>query len=185
MLRQRRGWIARDLAARCAALGASQLTHTVITNLETGRRDEGGRRRREVTVDELLILAAALDVPPPYLLTPLSGDAALEITPTLVLNAFGAVAWLSGEDMAAELEERGAEARAVFRRAKRPLNLLRHAWMCIGTLESLRSKGKAGTSDYETMLAELSRWLDELDGLGVALPPLPEWLTDDLVKAGN
>jgi hypothetical protein len=39
------------------------LTASVIANIETGRRDEQGRRRRDVTVDEVVALAAALEEP--------------------------------------------------------------------------------------------------------------------------
>jgi transcriptional regulator with XRE-family HTH domain len=61
-LRKRRGWSARRLAEACAATGNPQLTENVIANIEAGRRDEHGRRRRDVTVDELLAFARALDV---------------------------------------------------------------------------------------------------------------------------
>ena len=33
------------------------MTANVIDNIESGRRDAGGRRRRDVTVDELRVLA--------------------------------------------------------------------------------------------------------------------------------
>jgi transcriptional regulator with XRE-family HTH domain len=61
-LRKRRGWTARQLAEACAATGSPQLTENVIANIEAGRRDEHGRRRRDVTVDELVAFARALDV---------------------------------------------------------------------------------------------------------------------------
>jgi hypothetical protein len=57
-----------ELAARCAELGAGHLTENVIENIESGRRDKQGRRRRDVTVDELLTLAVALNVAPVHLL---------------------------------------------------------------------------------------------------------------------
>jgi transcriptional regulator with XRE-family HTH domain len=61
-LRKRRGWTARQLAEACAATGSPQLTENVIANIEAGRRDKQGRRRRDVTVDELVAFARALDV---------------------------------------------------------------------------------------------------------------------------
>jgi transcriptional regulator with XRE-family HTH domain len=61
-LRKRRGWSARRLAEACAATGSPQLTESVIANIESGRRDEHSRRRRDVTVDELIAFARALDV---------------------------------------------------------------------------------------------------------------------------
>jgi transcriptional regulator with XRE-family HTH domain len=71
-LRHKRGWSAQDLANRCAEIGAADMTSAVLANIETGRRHPGtGIRRREVTVEELLALARALDVLPSDLLEPL------------------------------------------------------------------------------------------------------------------
>src|SRR6266545_3617976 len=61
-LRKRRGWSARRLAEACAATGNPQLTENVIANIEAGRRDKHGHRRRDVSVDELVAFARALDV---------------------------------------------------------------------------------------------------------------------------
>ena len=181
LVRQRRAWTARDLAGRCAAIGAPQITHTVITNLETGRPGPDGRRRRDVTVDELLVLAAALDVPPPYLLAPLTGDGILAITPSLEVDGLGASRWLCGEKIPVAF---GAPARAgtFFRRAQRPLDVLQRAWMAADALSLLREAGKKDMQDYRMMLSDLARHLDELDGLAVPPPPLPHWLTDDLAR---
>jgi transcriptional regulator with XRE-family HTH domain len=60
--RKRRGWSGRRLAEACAATGNPQITESVVANIESGRRDEHGRRRRDVTVDELVAFARALDV---------------------------------------------------------------------------------------------------------------------------
>jgi transcriptional regulator with XRE-family HTH domain len=61
-VRKRLGWSAERLAAECVQVGAPHLTASVLANIESGRRDQQGRRRRDVTVDELLQLAAALRV---------------------------------------------------------------------------------------------------------------------------
>jgi transcriptional regulator with XRE-family HTH domain len=73
-VRVRRGMTAAQLAVRCAELGMPDLTASTISNIETGRRDKSGRRRREVSVDELLVLALALDVAPVHLLVPPDTD---------------------------------------------------------------------------------------------------------------
>lgn len=71
-VRKSRGMTAQDLAERCATteVGAPEITAQTISNIETGRRDKDGRRRRAVTVDELMSLAVALQVPPADLLAP-------------------------------------------------------------------------------------------------------------------
>ncbi|MFJ8269467.1 hypothetical protein ACIQ8G_03695 [Streptomyces sp. NPDC094154] len=70
-VRKMRVWTIKQLAERCAELGFPELTPNALYNLEGGRRDEEGRRRRNVTVDELLCLADALDVAAVNLLVPL------------------------------------------------------------------------------------------------------------------
>ncbi|MEU3452270.1 helix-turn-helix transcriptional regulator [Micromonospora sp. NPDC006766] len=57
-----------QLAQRCAALGSPDITEAALANIETGRRDADGQRRRDLTVDELIVLADALEVDPSQLL---------------------------------------------------------------------------------------------------------------------
>ena len=61
-LRQLRNLNGKQFAARCAERGATGITSHVVTNIEIGRR--------EVTVEDLLLFALVLDVPPSELLTP-------------------------------------------------------------------------------------------------------------------
>ena len=63
-VRKRRGWTMAQLAERCAAIGAPQITENALENLEYGRRGT----RRAVTVDDLFALAVALDIAPVHLL---------------------------------------------------------------------------------------------------------------------
>lgn len=71
------------------------LSAATISNLETGRRDEEGRRRRNITVDELLTLAVALNVAPAHLIVP-PKSSSFAITPVFVLDSFRAVQWIRG-----------------------------------------------------------------------------------------
>lgn len=89
--RQRHNWTAKDLADRCAAAGAPQITPTVITNLETRRR-----KTREITVDEVLVLAHILEVPPLQLIVPQDAGEELEVVPGLNLDALAATDWIAG-----------------------------------------------------------------------------------------
>jgi transcriptional regulator with XRE-family HTH domain len=62
------GWTAAELAAACARAGQPRITAAVIANIETGRRNPDGTRRRQVSVDEMLLFAAVLKIPPADLL---------------------------------------------------------------------------------------------------------------------
>lgn len=94
--RKARGWLAADLAARCADAGHPELTENVLENIESGRRDKTGRRRRAVTVDELRVLADVLGfspadvlggLPPGTLPGPLSVDEIERVAEGLQLAA--------------------------------------------------------------------------------------------------
>jgi hypothetical protein len=68
-LRNERGLSTKELAERCAGLGAKQITAQVIYKLE-GQRGTATRSPRPVSVDELLVLSLALNVAPVHLLVP-------------------------------------------------------------------------------------------------------------------
>ena len=69
-MRKRRDLTPADLAARCRELGAADLTENVIENIES-RSARASKHPRPVTVDELMALAAALNVAPVHLLVPI------------------------------------------------------------------------------------------------------------------
>jgi transcriptional regulator with XRE-family HTH domain len=103
--RQQRDWTAKELADQCAAAGAPQITPTVITNLETRRR-----KTREITLDEVLVLAHVLDVPPLQLMVPQNADEELEVIPGGRLDALAAADWIVGDPAPIGLDVIGAPA---------------------------------------------------------------------------
>lgn len=105
-VRRRHGWTAAQLAERCAEIGAPEITSSVVTDLETGRRDKAtGRRRRSITVDELLVLACALDVAPVHLLVPLE-EGKYWITPRRIDKAGIVRQWIRGREPLARMSRR-------------------------------------------------------------------------------
>ena len=79
--RERRGMSRADLAHRCRTLGMPTLTEPSLGNIETGRPGKDGKRRRAITVDEVMVLADALSVPPMLLLVPLGYASEVELLP--------------------------------------------------------------------------------------------------------
>lgn len=79
----------RELADRCEQLG-HRIEPQVIHNMEVGRRNN-------VTVAELLVLAAALETPQVLLLTPLGSDEPAELLPDRDSDPWTAYQWLLGE----------------------------------------------------------------------------------------
>ena len=92
-LRRRRGLTSAALAERCAALGAPEVTDNVIRNIEVGRRT--------ISVDQLAVLALALDVAPPHLLTPpdqdgQDGSDGVQVTSTVTADRSTWASWVRG-----------------------------------------------------------------------------------------
>lgn len=81
------GLTAQGLAARCRELGVP-IHRSTITKIE------GGRSRFDL--GELLILAAALDVPPLALIYPGLPDAEVETIPGVVQSSWDAYRWATG-----------------------------------------------------------------------------------------
>jgi len=95
-VRKRRDWSPADLAARCAELGAADLTENVIENIES-RSARASKRPRPVTVDELLILADALNVFPVHLLVrPDDGDKLYQVTAAVTEPGYRVRHWIRG-----------------------------------------------------------------------------------------
>src|SRR5579875_1366589 len=86
VLREGRGMTVRELAARCAELGMARLTAQALYKLE-GQRSAQDRRPRPVTVDELLVLACALDIAPVHLIAGLDDDGDVPVTPGRSVSA--------------------------------------------------------------------------------------------------
>jgi transcriptional regulator with XRE-family HTH domain len=80
---------AQQLSDACTALGAD-IPRNTITDLEIGRR-------AHLSVAELLVLAAALNIPPLELVCPVGYETRTEILPGDVSDTFAAALWLAGE----------------------------------------------------------------------------------------
>jgi transcriptional regulator with XRE-family HTH domain len=143
-VRRRRGLSVAQLAQRCADVGVPELTAQALYNLEAGRADKRGRRRRAVTVDELLVLALALDVAPVHLLVPLDDDeVAYPVTPTRGEPAGEIRDWVRG---AAALD--GTDQRSFFSEVPE------HEWQQVTERTHVHRGGQLDTV-RERRLAEL------------------------------
>jgi len=110
-VRGKRDLTVAELAARCAELGAPELTAQALYKLE--QRRPGKLRPRPVTVDELLTLAVALNVAPVHLLVPVDDpDEEYPVIGGVLARRFGVRAWIRGIgpiDPDADPREFGAE----------------------------------------------------------------------------
>lgn len=97
-LRKRLGDLsAQGLADRITAAGGD-MHRAVLSKIETGNRT--------VTLDDVVLLAAVLDVSPLHLFVPLDDDAEVEVTPTLTVSADQARRWIRGQEPLPGMDER-------------------------------------------------------------------------------
>lgn len=87
--RKERGWSAQRLSEECAKLGFD-FPRSTLADLESGRR-------AHVSVAELLVLAAALGIPPLLLIFPVGSSEGAEVLPGEVRPVFRAAQWFAGE----------------------------------------------------------------------------------------
>jgi transcriptional regulator with XRE-family HTH domain len=93
---------AQALADRCAELGLP-LGRPTISKLEKGLR-------QTITVDEVLVLAAALEVAPLLLLFPVGAEETVEVLPGVAVPVFPAARWFTGEQPWPDGTDEAAEA---------------------------------------------------------------------------
>ncbi|GAA4098815.1 helix-turn-helix transcriptional regulator [Actinomadura miaoliensis] len=160
-LRDRRGMSAQALADRCAKLGMPALKRQAITNLENGRRGM-------VTIEELLVLAQALDVPPVLLFIPLDGRTRLQVTPNIDMASWQALFWVSGEDDPAD-----RDSRQRWRETIGPVQQHRAFF----TYFRRAARYEVGPpSRFNAEIRELARVLDAMISAGITPPAIPpEW----------
>lgn len=137
------------LAERCAALGAPGLTAAAITNIETGRRNRAtGVRRREVTIDELVILARALGVPPILLIYPVGEAETCEVLPDRTMGTWAAVRWFTGEAPFATQDSSGEwfvtpDDAAAWERGAAPVDDYRRHEELVKSFNAAAGRGEA------------------------------------------
>lgn len=164
--RQARGMSAQQLADTCEELGIT-VPRTVISNIENGRRSN-------VTMAEILILAAALDIPPTALVHPVGYVDQVEYLPGRTAPPLDAADWWHGRD-AAE-----GSALALLRRHRDIEERIRCLYRSIWeqAIAECRWQGEDGPEAEvarqmaQELTAELHQLREEIAQRGLALPPL-------------
>lgn len=91
-LRDRRGWTQDELAEMLAEVGWSQVDRVQISKIETGTR--------RVSLDEAVMIAWALSVPPALLYLPLGEADDVALAPEVVVHPDLARQWVIGQEPA-------------------------------------------------------------------------------------
>lgn len=166
--RTRKGWSVRQLAEVCEKLGAAQLTAASLANIERGQDPNAKRSSRRVLVEELFVLARALDVSPIMLVFPIGQEESIRVLPDLATPTWRAAQWFMGDRaLTDDPEDFGWEASAA------PLKLFCEHEDVLD--ERLMNEGMPQTTldMIDKRLREVRR---DMRRVGVRPPALPEEL---------
>lgn len=167
--RTARGMSAQQLADECVRLGHTGLQRTVISNLENGRR-------RDVSVSDVLVLAAALEVAPAALIFPAGYAAEVEYLPGQAASPLEAVDWLIGagaeEDSGLALARRHRDLERRIRGVYRRIWEQGIAEQRYG-LELEDAEAEAGREMARELTVQLHELREEMTARGLEVPPLP------------
>ncbi|MCV6963947.1 helix-turn-helix domain-containing protein [Mycobacterium intermedium] len=165
----RRGHSAQWLADETARLGYP-ISRSAIANYENGRK-------KTLDIAELLVLAAALDVPPVMLLFPEQPDGVVEVLPGESVTSIVAAEWFSGSDDLPSMRDRPVSKSAnLMRLAHR-----RYEWSRYLTSRiSLRLKLNGDSHNVPERRAEWERqYLDEIRQMNAEIRAAGGYVADD------
>lgn len=170
----------QQLSDACAALGY-RIGRSVLANFES-------QRRPTVSVAELLVLAAALGVPPTALVVPIDQSERMEILPGQGVPTFEAMTWFTGErrqvwarkpinrpDEFAVVDIYRAHDRATAEWLSQT-NLAEQAMAKAASDPAAEGRIKWFMTVADGAVAELRRIRGEMRKLNARLPALPEGL---------
>lgn len=176
--RKQRDLSIAKLSEECLKIApGSTLTTASLGNIERGQDQSAKRRRRDVTVEELLTIAAALRVPPVMLMCNVESEIPEEFLPGTLMRPKPAADWIAGHAPIPKriLELRGIDAMKYafdIHRNSAPLRMVetyneleRSAWAAIDVSNAAQVRAQ---STYDSFKAA-QRQVDELFGSGVAV----------------
>lgn len=163
-----RGMSHQQLADECARLGHPRLQRAVINNLENGRK-------RDVSVADVLVLAAALEVAPAALVFPAGYAAEVEYLPGRTADPLEAADWFTGtgaeEDSALALARRHRDLERRIRGVYRRIWEQGIAEQRYG-LELEDAEAEAGRAMARELTNQLHELRQDMARAGLELPPL-------------
>lgn len=159
-----------DLADRTAELG-HPLSRVTLAKLEAG-----GTRATNASLVDVLVLAAALDVPPPLLVLPLGEAEEVAITPELVAHPHVVLDWWSGHQNLGVGSRRTWHANAAQLRMLRGLRVRQDAVRAAWVQAEKPGAGPAEQRQLDVAMSALASWIEAMRASGLQVPEMPpEW----------
>jgi hypothetical protein len=178
----------KQLSQACAELGGD-LSESSLVNLE-----RTAALRRRVTVEDWLIIAAALRVPPLALLIPASTSPVVRLVPSHSLSTSDALSWLENRN-ADEWEDLDGNIHPATQipgvtpqlaQAVRTLSLLREHGACLDALtdpDSAPYSDRSGDGRLPGAAIALARIREEMESRGEVPPALSPKVEAILLQA--
>lgn len=185
--RRRRNLSAQQLADRIAELGGT-LDRVAVSKLENGQRG--------VSLDEALMLADALNVPPPVLILGIGAEDRVAISDRSVIHPGLALEWFTGADTLAASNRFGASNLREWHEAAEPLRLERTHKQIAGqvsnadsNLRSAEYKGderitRKARAEFADALRELAGIVQHMRGRGIEPAGMPNEWVDKMKELG-
>ncbi|MFJ1667309.1 helix-turn-helix domain-containing protein [Streptomyces bottropensis] len=186
--RQQLGLNREQVAERCARVGAPQLTQAALTNIETGRPDKSGKRRRDVSVEELLVLARALETSPLLMMFPIGHQEEVEVLPGQSVDTWAGLRWFTGQSrfptdtVDHPMVEDGTPVpggRPIKLFEKHHQLITRYHFLTLKTAQAQQEGPEALRqlrAEFEAVEGDLRDVREDMRTLGLAPPKLPEIL---------
>lgn len=185
--REQLGLNREQVAERCAQNGVPQLTQAALTNIETGRPDnKSSKRRRDVSVEELLVLARALETSPLLMMFPVGHQDQVEVLPGRSVDVWPALRWFTGQGRfpADTIDIPGVEDGTPVP-GGRPIKLFekhhelirRHYLLTLKTGQAQQEGAdslRALRAEFEAVESDLCDVREDMRTLGLTPPKLPE-----------
>lgn len=184
-LRHGRGWTQQNLADRLAEIGAP------LNRMTLAKIEAGGTRAENLSVADLLVLAAALDTSPVSLVFPAGRVEIVEATPELRIFSGLASKWFCAEEALTDERHLLVMDRGEWLRATAGTRYYREAdWLSEGIREARKALQEAeyvgverrikdAKAGYSKALHALANHYDRMEREGIA----PPGETPETVKA--
>jgi transcriptional regulator with XRE-family HTH domain len=173
-------WRQEDLADETSKLG-HPMNRVTISNIE-----RGGTRARNISLVDTLVLAAALNVPPPMLFLPLGLEDLVTITPKTVIHPHIALDWVVGEGPLAYTNRRARDV-TTWHEHSTPMWLFQELRKLQAAVESAQARLLAEEGEDRVALArercdgalrQLDQHLTYMERADLRTPKMPPEWTD-------
>jgi transcriptional regulator with XRE-family HTH domain len=171
-LRTRQGLSAQRLAERCAELGHPEINRSVIANIES--------RRQDVSINEVMVLAAALNTPATLLIAPLgTSETKVAVTSKTVIHPHLVLDWLTGQEplcntnRTARVHPWRDEGAPSWQEASLPLWLFQRLRRY---QDAAQEAERRGGERFDTALRNLAQHIKVMERADLQVPAMPaEW----------